>query len=166
MSHTGINVTAFFTSGSGNPASGLSPTIVVRNVSSSQVITTGSMSEVGDGWYKFPFPEYDGDLDYVMTIDGGSSLLDSRYAFAGNESFVQDIWGTQRDLHTITGSQGEAQRDVYDIEVGSWRILPDGTMELTRSGSNQVIASFNLQDLGGINLTDPSTQDPFRRVRK
>lgn len=166
MSITGTNVVAFFTSGSGFPASGLTPALTIRNVADTLIVATGSMSEVGDGWYKFSFDDYDCDNDYVITIDGGDSSLDSRYSFAGNESFVNDIWGTQRDLHTITGSQGEAQRDVYDIEVGSWRILSDGTMELTRSGSNEVIASFDLQDINGVDLTDPTSQDPFRRNRK
>lgn len=164
MSTTGVNVVSFFTSGSGSPAVGLAPTITIRNVSSSQVvIESAALTEIGDGWYRYQFATYDGDVDYAMTIDGGSPGLDSRYAFAGNENFVQDIWGTQRDLHTVTGSVGEAQRDVYDIEVGTWRILSNGTMELLRSGSAEVIATFDLQDIDGINLTNPSLQDPFRR---
>lgn len=165
MSNTGVNVITFFTSGSGSPATGLIPTIVIRDIATTLVVKTGSLTEVGDGCYKFPFPEYDGDSDYSMTIDGGTGSLDTRFTFAGNESFVQDIWGTQRSLHTISGSEGEAQRDVYDIEVGSWRILSDGTMELLRSGTSDVIAKFNLQDISAVNLTDPTTQDPFRRFR-
>ena len=165
MSNTGVNVITFFTSGSGSPATGLMPTIVIRDVVTTFVVKTGTLTEVGDGCYKFPFPEYDGDSDYSMVIDGGIGSLDTRFTFAGNESFVQDVWGTQRTLHTISGSAGEAQRDVYDIEVGSWRILSNGTMELLRSGTNDVIATFNLQDINGINLTDPLTQDPFKRSR-
>ena len=45
-------VTAYFTDG-GTPATGLTPTIRIRDLSdNSLVITDASMTEVGDGHYK------------------------------------------------------------------------------------------------------------------
>jgi hypothetical protein len=123
------------------------------------------MTEVGDGCYVYDFDGYDGDVKYSIVIDGNDSTLDDRYLFATNESYIKDMWSSQSSKHAISGSMGAALRDVFDVSVGSWRVLANGTMELMRSGSNDVIASFNLQDIAGTNITDPTTQNPFRRTR-
>lgn len=85
-------VTAFFTS-SGVPQTGLTPTIRIRDViTNTLIITDDTMSEVGDGWYKYSFASYDPDVDYVVRCDGGATLTGSeRYAYAGTDSESGDM---------------------------------------------------------------------------
>jgi len=85
-------ITAFYTN-EGVPATGLSPTIRIRNVSTDAlIITDAGMSEVGDGWYKYFFSTYDETFEYAIRCDGGATLADSdRYKYAGNENYIDDI---------------------------------------------------------------------------
>ena len=91
-------ITAFFTN-NGTPETGLTPTIRIRKLSdNSLVVTDASMSEVGDGFYKYDFTSYDHSIDYAIRVDGGSSLSDSdRYKFGSNnnqvlEEKVHELW--------------------------------------------------------------------------
>ena len=87
-----MNILSYFTN-SGVPETGLSPTIRIRNVSTGAlVITDAAMAEVGDGFYRYDFTGYDATVDYSIRSDGGVSLADAeRYAYAGNESYFDDI---------------------------------------------------------------------------
>jgi len=81
-----MDILAFFTI-NGVPKTGLSPTIRIRNVSTGAlIITDDSMTEVGDGFYKYNFAAYDPQTDYAIRCDGTSVLPDhERYVYAGNE---------------------------------------------------------------------------------
>jgi hypothetical protein len=168
-----VNVIASFTSG-GQPTTGLVPLITIRNVDTLvTVINAVTMSEVGGGWYRYSFSEYTGSVDYAMTIDGGSNALDSRYSFAGNENFVDDMWNATASVYNTTGTMGALQNEIAtvsssvsfirDIENGTWEIQ-GSQMFFYASGSGVEIARFNLQDINGLSI-DPTTQNPFRRVR-
>lgn len=101
---------AFFTDNAGNPAAGLTPTIRIRDLASDTlVITDQSMTEVGDGFYKYNFTTFDSSKDYSVRCDGGSSLL-NRYVFGGNESFTSDasVWDTTLADHLTPGTTGDA----------------------------------------------------------
>lgn len=152
------NVIVSFTSG-GLPAAGLTPVISIRNVDTlALVVNTASMSEVGDGWYKYNFTTYTASVDYAMTIDARTDAVDARYSFAGNENFAEDIWSTPQATH-----MSESVSFTRQIEGGSW-IIQGSQMIFYDSGSGAEIARFNLQDSGG-SAIDPSTQNPFRRIR-
>jgi len=87
-----MNIVAYFTN-TGTPATGLSPTIRIRNVATGAlVVTDAAMTEIGDGWYKYDFTTYDPTLDYAIRCDGTAALTaPDRYVFAGNDSFRTDI---------------------------------------------------------------------------
>lgn len=153
---TKVLITAFTSFGA--PQTGLSPEIRIRDVNSTALVETGSMTEVGDGFYKYIFNNYSSTLDYAIRFDGGSSLDSERYTFATNDSFADDVWDEPQTLHTgsvfLSGSStavtssGEMLNFVHDIEGGRWRIAsnqmvffkPDGTTEIAR---------FNLFDITG-----------------
>lgn len=80
-------ILSYFTE-SGIPKTGLTPTILVLDMSdNSVVVNSASMSEVGYGFYKYNFSGYDNTKDYAIRCDGGSGLEDpERYTFAGNDS--------------------------------------------------------------------------------
>ena len=77
----------------GLPATGLSPTIRIRELPSKNlVVTDAAMEEVGDGSYSYDFSGYDSLKSYSIRCDGGNTLVNAdRYVFAGNESYVDDI---------------------------------------------------------------------------
>lgn len=160
------NITAYFTTG-GLPATGLVPGLTVRNVETGAVVVTGTLGEVGDGWYRYQFVNYTGSVDYAITVNGSSSLLDSQYAYAGNENFVSDVWGALKTDHTGTNTMGHVMTQVSSsisflqgIEGGRWHIV--GTQMIFYGPDNSTeIARFNLFDAGGT----PSSTSPFERRR-
>lgn len=106
-----MNILAFFTSG-GVPATGLSPTIRVRDVSTGTlVVTDAAMTEVGDGHYSYDYTGYDSTKDYAIRCDGGVTLpYGERYTYAGNESYVDDV---------AKGVWSEAP-SAYDLPISSF----------------------------------------------
>jgi len=106
-------ISSFFTKDLA-PATGLSPTIRIRDLSdNSLVVTDAAMSEVGDGWYKYDFTGYSTAKDYAIRSDGTSTLSGSeRYQYAGNENFKGDVadqvWDEPIADHTASGATGEA----------------------------------------------------------
>jgi len=84
-------ITAFFTD-EGAPATGLTPTIRIRRLDTGAlVVTDASMTETGDGFYKYDFTTYDNNLEYAIRCDGGSGLADNeRYTF-GNSGPTSDL---------------------------------------------------------------------------
>jgi len=103
------NIVAFFSS-SGIPSTGLTPIIRIWNVETKAlVVEDASMSEVGDGFYVYELTSYNEENDYAIRCDGGETLgATDRYVYAGNESYLDDIWGAKTTNHTISGSFGEA----------------------------------------------------------
>ena len=85
-------ILSFFTD-NGSPKTGLTPTIKIRDVSDGSILINGtSMTEVGDGFYRYDYVAYDSEKDYAIVCDGGISLSDAdRYVYAGNESYVEDV---------------------------------------------------------------------------
>jgi len=102
-------ITAFFTN-KGVPATGLTATIRIRDVSdNSLIITDDSMIEVGDGWYKYDFTTYDATKDYAIRCDGGSTLEgNDRYTYGGNEQF-------DNLLNEIKLETDKIQPDIIDV---------------------------------------------------
>jgi len=156
-----MNIVTFFTN-SGNPATGLTPTIHIRKISDNSLIISGSaMSEVGDGFYKYGFTAYTGSVDYAIRTDGGTSLsAHDRYQFAGNENFVDDIWNEPLADHTATGTFGQTINFIYDIQGGRWKVVDD-QMIFYKDDNVTEIARFNLFDDDGV----ATTTTPFERSR-
>jgi len=114
-----MNILSFFTS-SGVPATGLSATVRIRDVSDgSLVITDAAMTETGDGFYKYDFSTYDSSLDYAIRCDGGITLPDAeRYVYAGNE-YVDMVWDEKLADHTETGTFGGELATKADIAAAT-----------------------------------------------
>ena len=106
-------ITAFFTD-NGVPKTSLTPTIRIRDLSdNSLVVTDASMSEVGDGYYKYNFSSYDDTKDYAIRCDGGESLDNAeRYTYGTN----------------ITGGLAEdATLDLVKLETDKIQDIKDQT---------------------------------------
>ena len=88
-------VVAYFSS-SGSPATGLSPSITIRDLANNTiVISSGAMTEVGGGFYKYNFTAYQSGKDYAIICDGGSTLsAPERYSIvmAGPGDLVRNYY--------------------------------------------------------------------------
>lgn len=103
-------IEASFTN-SGTPQTGLSPTIRIRELPTTLVVTDEAMSEVGEGTYYYDYVGYDVTKDYAIRCDGGVGLSDSdRYKFAGNESYYEDVanavWSENVSGYIVDGTFG------------------------------------------------------------
>jgi len=150
-------VSAFFTQ-NGSPTTGLSPTIRIRDASDgSLVVTDASMTEVGDGFYKYDFTGYLYSTDYTIRTDGGATLDDSeRYGYSVNESYSEDvasqIWSTTVSGYSV--SYGEAIGLIRQIEIGKWEISGSYLTFYDDDGVTS-IATFLLNDPDAPTLRTP-----------
>lgn len=85
-------ITAYFTE-AGTPKTGLTPTIRIRDVSDNSLkVTDASMTEIGDGWYKYTFTSFVIGTEYVIRCDGGATLTDpDRYVWGSSSCDVEVI---------------------------------------------------------------------------
>lgn len=82
-------VSAYFQE-SGTPKTGLSPTVVIRDLSDNSVVVNGAaMSEVGNGYYKYDFTAHNRAKEYVFLADSVTLTGVERYA-SGNIN--SSIW--------------------------------------------------------------------------
>ena len=112
-------------SDNGVPATGLSATIRVRDLSdNSLVVNSVAMSEIGDGFYGYTFTAYDNTVEYGFRADGSSTLGNSdRYAFGANDTGVIDAMlsnGITRsgDVITILNEASTSTWRQYDLSGG------------------------------------------------
>jgi len=151
-----MNIVSSFTN-NGIPATGLTPTIRIRNVvGGSLLVTDENMTEIGDGWYSYDFITYDSLLDYAIRCDAGNTLAnDERYTFTGNESFREDIQkglAKDSDLKRALGLLHEnilIDEPVYDndnnLKQARVRIYSVGTSVGT---TNDILATYVLNAAG------------------
>jgi len=164
-------VTANFLDNNGTPATGLSPTIRIRNIVTGELLVTDAiMTEVGDGGYYYNFVGYDSSIIYQVRCDGGSSLQ-NRYTFGDSPeddtlalADVPDIKVVTDELGTMLQSNGLNYQFTIDALVNS----PSGG---GMSGSSPVSivvndgllpipdVSVQIWDLTMVNLLDSKTTD-------
>jgi hypothetical protein len=106
----------------GVPAIGLTPTLriwEVDDVSETLVVTDASMTEVGDGFYKYVFVGHDVNNKYVTRVDGGVTLNAHSRFYVGElsactmdeeavDSIANGIWDEPLTDHLSADSTGEA----------------------------------------------------------
>lgn len=115
-------IVAFFTN-VGVPATGLSPTIRIRELAGDTlVITDAAMVEVGEGMYRYNFTAYDTTVNYAIRCDGTATLPNAeRYVFAANEDYEADtadaVWDAALSSHVTASSMGANQNLIDDIET-------------------------------------------------
>jgi hypothetical protein len=87
-----IYIKMFFKDENGDPALGLFPVLTGRKtVDNSIILDTVLMDEIGDGWYKYLFEDYDPAIDYSFLADGGSILGSTRYVPASSFQDLEDV---------------------------------------------------------------------------
>lgn len=172
-------ITAFFTN-RGVPATGLTPTITIYRLdqSSSSVVETGTLTEVGGGFYRYDFLSYNPLENYTFLIDGGPTLPASeRFQYGGNDSYLEEIvkyvWVTNVSPDTTPpGSFGELITSQLNYVVSVVQLLlkyqnnrsliDPNTKTLTIFDDDGVtpLVVFNLYD----RAQRPSTDEVFEKV--
>ena len=144
-----MKILAFFTL-SGTPATGLVPTIRIRDLSdNSLVVTDAAMTEVGDGHYQYDFTTYDKDTDYAVRCDGGMSLTGvERYTYAGNENYIDDIADTITE--TTSADFDLTQELITDVNIDVLAASASSKQEFI--DLNTRITSLS-GDIGSISVT-------------
>ena len=132
-------INAFFTD-KGDPKTGLSPTIRIRDLAdNSLVVTDEALTEVGDGFYKFLFTSYDETKNYVFRADRTSTLVGAdRYVFGSNEN------------NEVT--------QVRKIQTNKWEIVNTQWIEFDDDGTT-ALRTYDLFDESG----NPSKNAVFKR---
>jgi hypothetical protein len=80
----------FFTTSFNNnvgPATGLSPTIKIKLVEDGTLVASGTMIEIGDGFYTYDFVGYDITKNYMVAYDAVTLPDSYRYKFAANGEY-------------------------------------------------------------------------------
>jgi len=147
-----MNIVAPFTF-NGTPATGLIPTIRIRNVITGVLIITDElMVEIGDGFYKYDFVGYDSSVDYAIRCDGGNALPGGeRYIFAGNENYKDDIvtpLAKDSDMQMVLGLVHK-NCDIINTVFDSSNNLQSATMRIfsdpaSVGTNNNIIAQFEI----------------------
>lgn len=124
-------ITAFFFS-AGIPATGLSPTIDIYDVSDDSKDVDGeAMSEVSDGYYKYTFTGYDSSKSYLVMCDGGATLKGwERYSIGAT---------------LVTATVREIIHDGINITP----VLPDGKIGVDTKimSGEDLVAEFTLNEI-------------------
>lgn len=86
---------------------------------------------------------------------------------------VSGVWNANAASFDVTGTMGYLENTlsfisssvqfIQDVEAGTW-VITGSQMVLYTSGTGDELARFDLRDINGLAI-DPSTQNPFQRVR-
>ena len=148
-------MSAFFTTSSGAPATGLSTTIDIWRVSdNTQVVTGDPMTEVGGGFYKYDFTSYDYTELYAVRFDGTVTLGSRRYTPAWNTSFYQDTafgnWEETASDHTTADTTGGLLNLIAAVLVNRTRIdTASSTLTIYDADCTTPLIVFDLKDQTG-----------------
>jgi len=133
-----MNIISYF-SEAGVAKTGLTPSITIRILDGTVKVNAQSMTEVAGGFYKYDFTTYDEDEDYLISVDGGSSLTDQdRYLANTNE----------------TAGIG----NILKIEKNKWEIVRDQLIFYDDDGTTELY-KFNLRNQRG----SLSSKDVYKR---
>jgi hypothetical protein len=125
----------------GIPQTGLTPLVSIWRVSDNALLVEAQeMFEIGGGFYKYDWVEYDVKEDYVVCCDGGASLPDN-------------------ERHTF-GFSNSASELIKQIESGRWKIVNKQMIFYKEDGVTELL-KFNLFDKAGV----PAEENVYERRR-
>jgi len=165
-----------FSNSDGSPATGIaSSSIRIRDANSSEVLVDEeTLTEIGDGFYRYVFTDYSASINYVMRFDGGPALGAGRYTFAANEHYSFENWEESMSSHTgsvfasgsVTplSSSGQMINFIQDIEGGRWKIdISTKQMVFYKEDNITVVAVYDL--FNSSSVADTNNVFERRRVR-
>lgn len=129
-------LTAVFITADGVPATGLTPTIDVWELDPSsptantKVVTAASMTEIGEGQYRYDYSSYDFTKVYTYLVNAGLGV-DVRYHYGGKESYQDEIaYQNYEELaasHLVAGTMGylmnQISADTSSVKIDMTTVL-------------------------------------------
>ncbi len=118
----------------GEPATGLSPIIRIRDVETGDLIADGTMSELGDGFYTYDFSGHDITKDYLMFCDAVTLQPQFRYKYlsSGEYGDIINTVGTLSDnveIRTLLIKKILANRlELADGDSENWVLYDDDSV--------------------------------------
>ena len=110
--------TSFFMR-NGVPADDLTPTITISEITDNVLMSTtsGTMILLGSGIYGFSWNDYNPNSEYIINVDGGSSLhYTERYQIGSNVDF-KDVWQIDKSTQLSSGTMGAvANATLADVQ--------------------------------------------------
>jgi hypothetical protein len=111
---------------SSTPATGLTPIIRIRDVETGDVVDSGSMSEVGGGFYKKEFFGYDITKDYLILCD--AVILPNQYRY---KSLATGEYGnTINDINLIADGVDIRVALIRKIMMNKYTLIDGDTQNL------------------------------------
>lgn len=97
---------AGFVNEEGDPLTGATPTITIRKVLDNTVlINSASMTEIGNGFYKYNFATYSSTIAYTFLCDSGVDMS-GRYAMSTSVIDLEDKVDAIQDTLDDTVQKG------------------------------------------------------------
>ncbi|KKN59904.1 hypothetical protein LCGC14_0537290 [marine sediment metagenome] len=145
----------------GVPATGLSPTVVIRDVDTGVIVISSTpMSETGDGFYSYDFSGYNPLVDYTVVCDSVTLSGTERYTYASSGEYNEVLDSIEStvgvvDLRTLLIRKIQTNRlDLMDGDTDNWILYEDD--EITP------LLTFDVSDKdGNVIVQQPSM--PSRR---
>ena len=144
-------------------ATGLSPTVNVRDVSDGSLVVSGSlMVEKGDGCYAYDFIAYDSTKDYSVLCDAVTLSGTDRYSWGSTGEYNTSLNAIKLtvdnvDVRTLLIRKIQTNKlELADGDTGNWTLYEDdGTTPLL---------TFDVTDKDG-NLIVQQTHVPSKRSK-
>jgi len=153
-------ILAFFTD-NGEPALGLSPIVTVLDVETGYTVVSGeSMSETGDGFYKYDFSIYEPARDYAIICDSVTLSGTERYTYASSGEYAEVLNSIEStvgmvDIRTSLLRKIQTNRlELDDGDIDNWTLYDDD--------SSTPLMTFSVTDKNG-NLIIQHPHTPSRR---
>lgn len=153
--------TAIFRYDNGNPATGINPTVYIRDLTAggTLVVDGGIASEAGGGWYYYSFADTEGHV-YSVTFDAGSvSGLTSRYCDGASPGQYDSALAT---LQSNLTSAISLINSIVKVEYNSWEIQNPGVLIIYDNDGVTPIAQYLCYDING----NPTTSEIARVVKQ
>lgn len=116
-------VVAYFTQ-DGVPATGLSPTIKIRDVESGNIVVDSiSMVEKGDGFYGYDFTIYNSTKDYAIVCDSVTLSGVERYTYASSGEYNESL----NSIESTVGTVDSSTTLIRKIQTNRLELLDGGT---------------------------------------
>jgi hypothetical protein len=144
----------------GTAATGLSPIIRIRNVVDGSVVSSGTMTELGDGLYAFDFSGYDIEEDYAILCDAVTLPAGNRYKFlsSGEYGDIIDTVGILSDnieIRTLLVKKILANKlELADGDTANWVLYDDD--------DTSVLATWDVTD----KTDSPIEEQPYGSSRR
>ena len=124
-------VLAYFTQ-DGQPVDGLSPTTLIKDVDTGiDIVSSGAMVGIGDGFYRYDFTDYDPAKNYAVTCDSITLSGVERYTYASSGEYggvldsIESTVGVV-DIRTSLLRKIQTNRlELFDGNTDNWVLYDD-----------------------------------------